>query len=133
MNTLAICSKSNKISIRLKEIFNHHICIHSITLYKERKHLYFPLYSPPYNMKTNLWIIPFIMPKYIVIVHYTPEYAIIVNNCRVMEFYWLHIYCTFLFLLSFWHSQTWKGWDNHNIIIRFLQKEFQTLPHPIHH
>ena len=87
-------------------------------LWKEKNLDGTPVRSP-FTFQTTLVCSPAIVPRCILIFHNPPVSVMIFNNLSI-ELDYLLIHHPYLFLLTLRNSQTWKGWNHNNIVIRLL-------------
>ena len=112
----------HKTTIWLKEIFHCQIWIHFSTRYEKVK----PGWTTRWllwTLQTNLGLSPTTMPQYIVVVQRTPLFLMISNKFRILELDYPPIHHPSLLILTLRHSQTWKVWHHHNIIIRIIKNK----------
>ena len=63
------------------------------------------------------------MSQGIFIVYWPTVSVMISKQLRILLFDCLPIYHSYFLLITLHHIQTWYGWHNHNIIIRFLHNK----------
>ena len=112
--------KVHKTMIFLEEIFYCQIFIHFSTCYKKSKKMDGAPGHSPYTLKTKLLISTTIIPRGILHFHCLPVSVMMHNNFSIIELDHLPTHHPSFFLLTLWHSLTWKIWHPRNIIIRLI-------------